>query len=175
MRSAEALLRAAAPALICFGVLAVVGALAMLAHKPWLFPSLGPTIFLLAVGPDEPAARPRNVFLGHAIGAAAGFAAIYLCGAQTAPSVFEGQGLAPSRAAATAVAVGLTLFFQTLANARHPPAAATTMLLTLGAMPPGAASAAAIAAGVTLTAGGGYAVQALRRPRAAIPWRARPE
>lgn len=54
------------PAFRCRGVLG------MWAHQPWLFPSLGPTIFLQTVTPNESAARPWNTVRGHGVGIAAG-------------------------------------------------------------------------------------------------------
>jgi hypothetical protein len=71
--------------LLSAAVMAVVGMLGSWVGQPWLFPSLGPTIFLQAVTPDEPAARPWSTLSGHALGLAAGFAALYLFGAEADP------------------------------------------------------------------------------------------
>lgn len=152
---------AAYGALLSFAVIGLVGALGLFARQPWLFPSLGPTIFLLAASPDEPAARAWNTFVGHGVGVAAGFGALFLFGAQDAPAAIGAGGLSLARVAATAVAVGATVMVQALARAQHPPAAATTMLITLGAIPPGWEAALAIAAGVTLVAGLGFAARAI--------------
>lgn len=160
---------AARPALFAVLVMSLVGSLAAALEQPWLFPSLGPTLFLLAATPAE---RPWNVFAGHAIGVVAGFGALFLFGAQEARSVFEAGAVDASRAGATALAVGATLFLQSLAGARHPPAAATTMLITLGGLRPAWATVAAIAAGVSLVAGLAYAAHALlpaRRKPALAP------
>lgn len=146
------LARAAAPALLALCVLGVVGWIAFAVRQPWLFPSLGPTVFLQAVNPADSSARPRSVLLGHAIGVAAGFASLYLCGAQGSPSVFAVEAVPLARAAATALAVGATIFLQALLRAKHPPAAATTMLITLGGMKPGWGTVVAVAAGVGLVA-----------------------
>ncbi|QGM96372.1 HPP family protein [Methylocystis parvus] len=155
--------RAAAPALLSALVMGLVGLLAVLVRQPWLFPSLGPTIFLLATSPADPAARPWNVFLGHAIGVAAGFGALFLFGAQETPSVFAADAVSMSRAAATALAVGATMLLQTLSDAKHPPAAATTMLITLGGMPASWLTAAAVAVGVALVMALGYALPCAAR------------
>lgn len=164
---------AVAPALLSALVMGCVGALSVLFRQPWLFPSLGPTIFLLAASPADPAARPRSVILGHSIGVLAGFGALFLFSAQATPAVFGADALSPGRAAATALAVGATLLLQALADAKHPPAAATTMLITLGGMKPAWDTVLAIGVGVGLVAAMGYAAGALRRSPATA--RARPE
>ena len=51
----------------------IVGGLGLEFQQPWLFPSLGPTIFIHTVTPKQEAARPWNTFVGHGIGAAAAF------------------------------------------------------------------------------------------------------
>lgn len=154
--------QAAGPALFAALVMSLVGALAAALEQPWLFPSLGPTLFLLAATPVE---RPWNVFAGHAVGVAAGFGALFLFGAQEAPSAFDAGAVDASRAAATALAVGATLLLQSVAAAKHPPAAATTMLITLGGLQPAWATVAAIAAGVGLVAGLAYATHAVIQTR----------
>jgi hypothetical protein len=158
---------AARPAVFSILVIGLVGALAFASGQPWLFPSLGPTVFLQAVHPGEPASRPWNTLVGHALGVAAGFGALLLFGALDAPSAFDAAGLSPQRAGATAAAVGATIFFQLLSNARHPPAAATTMLITLGAIRPGWPAAGSIMIGVTLVAALGLGAKRFVTPRAA--------
>ncbi len=64
----------------------IVGGLGFAFQQPWLFPSLGPTIFIHTVTPDQDAARPCNTFVGHAIGAAAAFLSLAVFGALDAPS-----------------------------------------------------------------------------------------
>lgn len=150
--------RAAAPALLSALVMGLVGLAAVFARQPWLFPSLGPTIFLMATSPADPSARPWNVFAGHAIGVAAGFGALFLFGAQHTPSIFAADAVSMSRAAATALAVGATMLLQALSDAKHPPAAATTMLITLGGMQAAWSTAATVAIGVMLVAALGYAL-----------------
>ncbi|PPD44456.1 MAG: HPP family protein [Methylocystis sp.] len=160
--------QAAAPALIGGAVIGLVGALALFFRQPWLIPSLGPTIFLQLVNAADPAARPRAILLGHAIGVAAGFGALFLCGAQGAPPVFGEQILSPGRLVATALAVGATIFVQTLAGAKHPPAAATTMLITLGGVKPAWGAVLAIAAGVALAAAAAHVGAQLLQPGAGV-------
>lgn len=123
-----------------------------MARQAWLFPSLGPTIFLQAITPHEPAARPWNTLAGHAIGAVVGFTAVLLFGAEHATPVPSTDVLSASRIAATALAVGATVALQLAAKAQHPPAAATTMLITLGGLTPDAQTVLVIAVGAMLVA-----------------------
>jgi len=132
--------------------LGLVGAIGILARQPWLFPSLGPTIFLLAVTPEAQASRNWNIIAGHAFGVCAGFAALHLFNAQATPVVMGGGDLSWERVASTALAVAATIGLQSAANAQHPPAAATTMLITLGGLKPTWGSVFSIAVGVSLVA-----------------------
>ncbi len=109
-----------------------IGSVALLAGQPWLFPSLGPSIFLHVHKPDNPTARPYNTIVGQAAGVAAGALSILFTGASQAPSILSGQTMVASRVWASALAMGLCLLFQQLLKASHPPAAATALLLTLG-------------------------------------------
>lgn len=122
-------LRAAILSVIGISIIAFLSALT---QKPFLFPSLGPTIFVITLAPHEPIARFRNIVFGHFAGIVAGIIAILISG------VFQDQCSAsviclefiPGLAAALAVA--FTILLQLAVNAVHPPAAATTMLLVLG-------------------------------------------
>jgi len=113
----------------------IVGGLGLAFQQPWLFPSLGPTIFVHTVTPQQEAARPWNTFVGHAIGAAAAFLSLTLFGALHAPSAMTSGQVTFSRIAASAFAVALTIGGQIPARAGHAPAAATTLLITLGGFP----------------------------------------
>lgn len=155
-------------ALLSALAMAAVGILGLWAGQPWLFPSLGPTIFILAVSPNEAGARPWNTLMGHAIGVAAGFGALFLFGAQNAPTALDADALSGGRVAATAVAVGMTVALQLFAKAQHPPAAATTMLITLGGLKPGWRTLLAIAVGVGLVAALGRGVRLLFQNRRSI-------
>jgi hypothetical protein len=132
--------------------MAAIGGLGLAAGQPWLFPSLGPTIFIQSVTPAAPAARTWNTIAGHAIGVCAGFAALFASGAQVAPAVMASGALSPARVAATAAAVAATVGLQLLLKAQHPPAAATTMLVTLGGLKPDWRTVGVIAVGVVFIA-----------------------
>ncbi len=110
----------------------IVGGLGFAFQQPWLFPSLGPTIFIHTVTPDQDSARPWNTFVGHAIGAAAAFLSLAIFGALDAPSAMASGHVTLARVAASATAVALTIGGQIPARAGHAPAAATTLLITLG-------------------------------------------
>jgi hypothetical protein len=150
-------------------VMGIIGALGLWAGQAWLFPSLGPTIFLQAVTPHEAAARPWNTLAGHAIGVAVGFAAVFLFGAEHAPPVLSTDLLSASRVAATAVAVGATVALQLAVKAQHPPAAATTMLITLGGLKPAPHTVLVIAVGVLLVAALGEGARLLHPDRRGTP------
>jgi hypothetical protein len=141
----------------------VIGLLAMGVREPWLFPSLGPTIFLQTVAPEERASKPWSVLVGHAIGGAAGFGAVYLCGAAVWSAALGPDGPTGPRVLATLIAVTATMAGQRLVRAMHPPAAATTMLIALGSLPATWHSAGAVASGVLLVCAIGEASRLLRR------------
>jgi hypothetical protein len=115
-------------------MIAIVGAVALLAGRPWLLPSLGPTAALAAELPGHPSSRPWNTLVGHTGGLAAGFIGVVIAGAANQPSVLVDHVLAPPRVLASVIAIALTLLLGGLLKASHPPAAATTLLVSLGAI-----------------------------------------
>ena len=126
-------LRAAILSALGISIIAVVGAFT---HQPLLFPSLGPTIFVVTLAPNEPIVRFRNIIFGHGLGVVSALIATPITGLlqhQFCSSEFCAQ-LSPGAAAALAVA--LTIIMQAPVHALHPPAAATTMLLVLGGIKP---------------------------------------
>ncbi|GHF44024.1 CBS-domain-containing membrane protein [Deinococcus metalli] len=131
-------------------LLLVVGGIGLLAHQPLLFPSLGPTAFLQTETPDQPSARAYNSVVGHAMGLLAGFLAVWLFGASSAPSVLATHTLTSPRVWASALAIILTVLVGLLLRASHPPAAATTLLASLGGFPPTVRSAVTVMAGVLI-------------------------
>ncbi|MCA9714300.1 MAG: HPP family protein [Myxococcales bacterium] len=105
----------------------------MVTDEPFVFPSLGPTAFLLLERADSPAASPRNTIAGHAIGVAAGFVALAVFGLVDAPSALE-VGVSLSRAMAAGLSLGATSSLMILLRRVHPPAGATTLIVSLGLM-----------------------------------------
>jgi CBS domain-containing membrane protein len=114
-----------------FATIALLALLAMVWRVPLVFPSLGPTAFLLFASPDVPSACPRNTLCGHAIGILCGYGALWLTGLQHAPSaMLEGVNLA--RVVAAALSLASTGALMILFGVVHSPAGATTLIISLG-------------------------------------------
>lgn len=114
-----------------------IGLLAVVAHEtrsPFLFPSLGPTAFLLYYRPMAAASSPRNSLIGHFIGAVMGWTSLVLFGLLTEPPALT-SGVSWARAGAAALSLGGTSGLMVLVGAAHPPAGATTLIVSLGLMP----------------------------------------
>jgi CBS-domain-containing membrane protein len=99
--------------------------------QPFVFPSLGPTAFLLFYTPLQPAASPRNTVCGHAIGAAAGYVSLILFGLTEAAPALATE-VTSARIGAAALSLGLTSGAMVWAKVPHPPAGATTLIVSLG-------------------------------------------
>ncbi len=112
---------------ISIGILAGVAALT---KEPFVFPSLGPTAFLLFYAAMSANASPRNVFLGHLIGVLAGFFALVIFGLTTVGPDLEDVTVA--RVGAVSVALCLTLSVMIFVGVPHAPAGATTLIVALG-------------------------------------------
>ena len=114
--------------------LIAIGAMAFVAYatgEPFVFPSLGPTAFLLFYTPLLPASSPRNTLGGHAIGAAAGYLALVVFGLTDAAPALA-TGVTGARVGAAALSLGLTSGAMVWARVPHPPAGATTLIVSLG-------------------------------------------
>ncbi len=111
-----------------------IGALALLAlvsRNPFVFPSLGPTAYLLFFSPRAKASSPRNTILGHAIGLLCGYGAFVVTGAGSLP--FGGHtGIFWPRILAAALSLAATGACMVLFEVSHPPAGATTLIVSLG-------------------------------------------
>ena len=116
------------------GFLLVPAVLAVALAEPLVFPSLGPSAYLLAVRPDDDAATPRRVVVGHTLGALAGFVAYHLVAAPaTLVALPPAQSLAMASLIVSAtLSVVLTTTAMEGTDARHAPAAATTLIVSLG-------------------------------------------
>lgn len=108
--------------------------LAWLSGFPMLFPSLGPTAFVLALFEQGDATSPRRVIGGHAIGVLAGLAAYHLLASGIAmTATMEAGSIKGLRLAASGVlATMLTAGGMLATDTRHPPACATTLIVSLG-------------------------------------------
>lgn len=110
------------------GLLALV---AMISGTPLVFPSLGPTAFMLFHEPRQEAARSLTTICGHAIGILCGFGALWLTGlADDPPTMVEHVNL--PRVICAALALGSTGTAMLLLGVWHPPAGATTLIVSLG-------------------------------------------
>jgi CBS domain-containing membrane protein len=109
----------------------VMAAAAWATGSPFIFPSLGPTAFLLFYTPLAPSAAPRNTIFGHAIGALSGYLALVLFGlTEAAPAL--STGVTAARVGAAALSLGLTSGLMVWLRVPHPPAGATTLIISLG-------------------------------------------
>lgn len=130
------------PVLACFGLVnggVSIGLLAVIAHftsSAFIFPSLGPTAFLVFYRPLAASSAPRNALLGHLIGALAGWGSLALFGLLDAPPVIAGD-VSLARAGAAGLSLGATSALMIGFDVPHPPAGATTLIISLGLMPHG--------------------------------------
>jgi hypothetical protein len=115
-------------------LLAVVGALAWATGRPFVFPSLGPSGYVLATVRDGDAVDARRVVGGHLLGVAGGLVAYHALASgllitTTTPAFARSQ----LRLAASGVAaVVLTTAAMLRTDLVHPPACATTLIVALG-------------------------------------------
>lgn len=114
-----------------FITIAVLALLALVSRNPFVFPSLGPTAYLLFFSPLGKTSSPRNTILGHAIGLACGYAAFVLTGAGALPFGVH-QGIFWPRILAAALSLSFTGALMVLLDVSHPPAGATTLIVSLG-------------------------------------------
>ena len=111
--------------------IALMSMAAVATGQAFIFPSLGPTAFLLFYTPTLPAACPRNTIFGHAIGVAAGYLALVIFGLTEAAPALATE-VTWQRVGAAAVSLGLTSGFMVWFKVPHPPAGATTLIVSLG-------------------------------------------
>ncbi|HSV16671.1 MAG TPA: HPP family protein [Tepidisphaeraceae bacterium] len=114
-----------------FVAIALLSTVAMVSRSPFVFPSLGPTAYLLFFTPRAAAASPKHAICGHAIGLACGWAALWFSGLYHAPAV-TAEGVNLTRVFAAAGSLGATGALMVLCNVGHPPAGATTLIVSLG-------------------------------------------
>lgn len=107
-------------------LLGLLGLVAAVTGLPWLFPALGPTLWLRLQPSGPPSASGRNVLYGHAFGVGAGALGLALGG--LVPETLQDPVAA---AIAFAGTMGACHWFMV----DHPPAAATTLIVALGGLP----------------------------------------
>lgn len=152
-------------ALLSAAAMALLGALALAAGEPLLFPAIGASAAVVAIAPLGRGSEPRSIVLGHVVGALLGWACVQLVAAGSPGSL--AAALDPRHAASGALALGATVAALLCFDIPHPPAAATTMIVGMGLLPRFehvlaiAASAALLALCATAT---------LRLARRDAPW-----
>ena len=113
---------------------AVLGGIAWLSGEPFIFPSLGPSAFVLAFERHGKDTRAHRVVGGHLIGAVAGFLAYSALATGIAltttppPASIDGLRLATSGV----FSIVLTAWGMIATDTVHAPACATTLIVSLG-------------------------------------------
>lgn len=118
-------------------LLVLTGLVAVLTGRPFLFPSLGPSAYLLATAPDAPTSRNDRLFGGHAIGVVAGLVSYHLLASGLVVTTPVAP-LSPEQVwlgASAVLSVGLTAAGMEATGYRHAPACATTLIVALGLLP----------------------------------------
>lgn len=110
----------------------LVSGVALATGEPFVFPSLGPTAFLLFYAARQPVASPRNTLIGHVVGTVSGYVALLVTGLQSAPANLT--DVTWPRAGAAIISLSLTAGLMVLLRAPHPPAGATTLIISLGVL-----------------------------------------
>lgn len=111
--------------------IALIGLLAYVSNSSFLFPSLGPTAFLLFYKPLAAASSPRNTLWGHFIGMLVGWLIFQLFEHQ-GNVVGHGDAVTWNVIGAASLSIGFTFGLMVLFNVAHPPAGATTLIVALG-------------------------------------------
>ncbi|MWG34407.1 HPP family protein [Halomarina oriensis] len=116
------------------GLLAVLGVLTWVSGASALFPSLGPSAYVLALRPDAEECRPDRLVGGHAIGVGAGLFSYHALAAGHVVVTDQPplSGAALALAGAGVVSLALTVALMVWTDLRHAPACATTLIVSLG-------------------------------------------
>jgi hypothetical protein len=116
------------------GLLAVLVLLAWVTGRPFLFPSLGPSAYALAVTPSAATSRWQRVLGGHLFGVVGGLLAYHaLALGLTLADVPPAASLPGLRlVGAGLLSVALTTLAMLRTDLRHAPACATTLIVSLG-------------------------------------------
>lgn len=146
-------------------ILAVVGAMGLVLHPPWLFPSLGPTAMLMLESPEDPSARFGNALVGHVVAVVVGLGALFVCGLYGQPSA-PTAGLSGRYVVAGVLSVAVTMLVLGIVHRPHPhpPAGATTLIVSLGILSTPAELASVLGAVVVVAGLSWLATSAARRP-----------
>src|SRR5215469_630591 len=110
--------------------IAILAAIAALTKEPFVFPSVGPTAFLLFYAALGTQSAPRNAFCGHLIGVLAGYVALVIFGLSTTQANLT--DVTAPRIGAVTLSLCLTLSLMVWLHVPHAPAGATTLIVALG-------------------------------------------
>lgn len=136
----------------------VIGLIAWATGRPFLFPSLGPSAYLLATGERPREEGAYHVIGGHAVATLAGMIAFAVAAGNTSAYVaFERPEAAFSPellalVVSATLAMTITTVAMLLTRTNHPAACATTLIVALGLMG-GVADAVVIVTAVTVLVG----------------------
>lgn len=112
----------------------VLGLIAWASGQPFIFPSLGPSAFILAFDRRGERTRTYRVVGSHVIGALAGFIAftVFAQGVTltATPAAFSVDGLRLAASGITSIV--LTSWAMIATDTSHAPACATTLIVSLG-------------------------------------------
>jgi CBS-domain-containing membrane protein len=105
-----------------------------LVREPLVFPSLGPTAYVMVVAPDAPNHQPRAVIGGHLLGVVAGLVGYHLFASGLTLTVIQSSS---SEAVLWLVVSGIfamavTSMGMIWRDIDHAPACATTLIVALG-------------------------------------------
>jgi hypothetical protein len=114
-------------------ILGAAAAFAVWAQEPFLAPSLGSSVFSQLLHPQEKSAKPYAIVAGQILGAAAGFAGVFVAGAAIAPPFIGSHPLTSVRVGAIVVAGLLAATGQVATGALTPAGGATALVVALGA------------------------------------------
>ncbi|WP_255167537.1 HPP family protein [Natrononativus amylolyticus] len=130
----------------------ILGGIAVVTGQPFIFPSLGPTAFILAF--DRRGARTNSYRIvgSHIIGVTAGLIAYGLIAngvsLTAAPLAYSPESV--RLAFSGVVSIALTSWGVIAVDANHPPACATTLIVSLGLLSTPLAAATIVGAVIIL-------------------------
>ena len=131
-------------------VLGVVAAVAVWFQEPFLAPSLGSAVFTQLLHPEEASAKPYAILVGQILGAASGFAGVFLAGAASQPSFMGAHPLVWTRVVAITVTAILAASLQLISGAMTPAGGATALVVSIGAEADAPSGAVHLAVGLVL-------------------------
>ncbi len=111
-----------------------LGAISMALHVPLVIPAVGASAYVVLAVPNAELAAPRNVLVGHGLGAFIGWLMLAAFGLSNVVAGFA-HDLGWTRIVAAACALALTSATLILLKCSHPPAGATTLIVATGVLP----------------------------------------